>query len=127
MAAPRTAIWTITPSGFLAQGDVPPTMKIVVSGRAVNRNLCFLWSDIQEAVDVRRPSTTLADFASRHVSGDSRIGFSMIHGWSALWRGRPCRAQGLTGRRSLGVGSSLFWSGWVIRHGGGCARFMLQG
>ena len=32
---------------------------------------------------------------------DSRISFSVIHGWSAFWRGRPWRMGRLVGRMSL--------------------------
>src|SRR5262245_8509178 len=33
-----------------------------------------------------RPNTTLADFLRAR---DSQITFSVTHGWSAFWRGRP--------------------------------------
>jgi hypothetical protein len=71
----------------------------------------------------RRPitasSATLADFSRAR---DSQITFSVTHGWSAFWRGRPWFAERRIGETSLAVGSSRFWIGWVTRHGDKCAR-----
>src|SRR6266404_4771493 len=53
---------------------------------------------------------------------DSQITFSVTHGWSAFWRGRPWFAERRIGETSLAVGSSRFWIGWVTRHGDKCAR-----
>src|SRR5262249_48874850 len=55
-----------------------------------------------------RPSTTLADFSRAR---DSQITFSVTHGWSAFWRGRPWLAERRIGETSLAVGSSRFWIG----------------
>src|SRR5512133_2835317 len=66
-----------------------------------------------------RPSATLADFSRAR---DSQITFSVTHGWSAFWRGRPWFAERGIGETSLAVGSSRFWIGWVTRHGDKCAR-----
>src|SRR5262249_16112627 len=66
-----------------------------------------------------RPSATLADFSRGR---DSQITFSVTHGWSAFWRGRPWFAERRIGETSLAVGSSRFWIGWVTRHGDKCAR-----
>ena len=68
-------------------------------------------------------STTLADFSR---AGDSQITFSLTHGWSAFWRGRPWLAGGRIGETSLDVGSTLFWIGWVTKHGDKCARSMCR-
>src|ERR1700730_13700088 len=65
------------------------------------------------------PSATLADFSRAR---DSQITFSVTHGWSAFWRGRPWFAERRIGETSLAVGSSRFWIGWVTRHGDKCAR-----
>src|SRR5262249_39966696 len=67
----------------------------------------------------QRPSATLADFSRAR---DSQITFSVTHGWSAFWRGRPWFAERRIGETSLAVGSSRFWIGWVTRHGDKCAR-----
>src|SRR5215831_12262972 len=67
----------------------------------------------------RRPSTTLADFSRAR---DSQITFSVTHGWSAFWRGRPWLAGRRIGETSSDVGSSRFWTGWVTKHGDKCAR-----
>src|SRR5215831_11039334 len=67
----------------------------------------------------RRPSTTLADFSRAR---DSQITFSVTHGWSAFWRGRPWLAGRQIGETSSDVGSSRFWTGWVTKHGDKCAR-----
>ena len=64
-------------------------------------------------------STTLADFSRAR---DSQITFSVTHGWSAFWRGRPWLAGRRIGETSSGVGSSRFWIGWVTKHGDECAR-----
>src|SRR5262249_39338316 len=64
-------------------------------------------------------STILADFTRAR---DSQITFSVTHGWSAFWRGRPWLAGGRIGETSSGVGSSRFWIGWVTKHGDKCAR-----
>src|SRR5262249_24661217 len=64
-------------------------------------------------------STTVADFERR---GISQITFSVTHGGSAFWRGRPWFAERRIGETSLAVGSSRFWIGWVTRHGDKCAR-----
>src|SRR6266481_8326858 len=64
-------------------------------------------------------SATLADFSRAR---DSQITFSVTHGWSAFWRGRPWLAERRIGETSLAVGSSRFWIGWVTRHGDKCAR-----
>src|SRR5262249_17957090 len=61
-----------------------------------------------------RPSTTLADFSQAR---DSQITFSVTHGWSAFWRGRPWLAGRRIGETSSDVGSSRFWIGWVTKHG----------
>src|SRR5262252_10511483 len=66
-----------------------------------------------------RPNPTLADFLRAR---DSRITFSVTHGWSAFWRGRPWLAGRRIGETSSDVGSSRFWIGWVTRHGDKCAR-----
>ena len=66
-----------------------------------------------------RPSTTLADFSRAR---DSQISFSVTHGWSAFWRGRPWLAGRRIGETSSDVGSSRFWIGWVTKHGDKCAR-----
>src|SRR5438309_3499360 len=66
-----------------------------------------------------RPNATLADFLRAR---DSQITFSVTHGWSAFWRGRPWSAERRIGETSLAVGSSRFWIGWVTRHGDRCAR-----
>src|SRR6266478_2333532 len=66
-----------------------------------------------------RPNATLADFSRAR---DSQITFSVTHGWSAFWRGRPWFAERRIGETSLAVGSSRFWIGWVTRHGDKCAR-----
>jgi hypothetical protein len=50
-------------------------------------------------------STTLADFSQAR---DSRITFSVTHGWSAFWRGRPWLAGRRIGETSSDVGSSRF-------------------
>jgi len=42
---------------------------------------------------------------------DSQITFSVTHGWSAFWRGRPWFAERRIGETSLAVGSSRFWIG----------------
>src|SRR6516162_4870224 len=65
------------------------------------------------------PSTTLADFSRAR---DSQISFSVTHGWSAFWRGRPWLAGHRIGETSSDVGSSRFWIGWVTKHGDKCAR-----
>src|SRR2546425_10048897 len=70
------------------------------------------------------PSTTLADFSRAR---DSQITFSVTHGWSAFWRGRPWLAERRIGETSLAVGSSRFWIGWVTRHGDKCARSTCRG
>src|SRR5262249_31553339 len=77
---------------------------------ATRRAICALMST--------RPNTTLADSRAR----DSQITFSVTHGWSAVWRGRPWLAERRIGETSLAVGSSRFWIGWVTRHGDKCAR-----
>ncbi len=64
-------------------------------------------------------STTLADFCAAR---DSQISFSVTHGWSAFWRGRPWLAGRRIGKTSLDVGSSRFWIGWVTKRGDKCAR-----
>src|SRR5262249_20204438 len=64
-------------------------------------------------------STTLADFSRAR---DSQITFSVTHGWSAFWRGRPWLAGRRIGETSSDVGSSRFWIGWVTKHGDKCAR-----
>src|SRR5262249_55236914 len=51
-------------------------------------------------------STTLADFSRAR---DSQITFSVAHGWSAFWRGRPWLAGRRIGETSSDVGSSRFW------------------
>src|SRR5262249_41342297 len=66
-----------------------------------------------------RPNTTLADFLRAR---DSQITFSVTHGWSAFWRGRPWLAGRRIGETSSDVGSSRFWIGWVTKHGDKCAR-----
>src|SRR5215467_509946 len=66
-----------------------------------------------------RPNATLADFSRAR---DSQITFSVTHGWSAFWRGRPWFAERRIGETSLAIGSSRFWIGWVTRHGDKCAR-----
>src|SRR5215467_14150014 len=66
-----------------------------------------------------RPNTTLADFSQAR---DSQITFSVTHGWSAFWRGRPWLAGRRIGETSSDVGSSRFWIGWVTKHGDKCAR-----
>src|SRR6516165_5167594 len=48
-----------------------------------------------------RASTTLADFSRAR---DSQITFSVTHGWSAFWRGRPWLAERRIGETSLAVG-----------------------
>src|SRR6516164_8580586 len=53
---------------------------------------------------------------------DSQITFSVTHGWSAFWRGRPWLAGRRIGETSSDVGSSRFWIGWVTKHGDKCAR-----
>src|SRR5215471_18259776 len=68
-----------------------------------------------------RPSATLADFSRAR---DSQITFSVTHGWSAFWRGRPWFAERRIGETSLAVGSSRFWIGWVTRHGDKCALYV---
>src|SRR5499427_7635213 len=65
------------------------------------------------------PSTTLADFLRAR---DSQITFSVTHGWSAFWSGRPWLAGRRIGETSSDVGSSRFWIGWVTKHGDECAR-----
>src|SRR5262249_48150278 len=45
-------------------------------------------------------STTLADFSRAR---DSQITFSVTHGWSAFWRGRPWLAGRRIGETSLDV------------------------
>src|SRR6516225_8322521 len=64
-------------------------------------------------------STTLADFSRAR---DSQISFSVTHGWSAFWRGRPWLAGHRIGETSSDVGSSRFWIGWVTKHDDKCAR-----
>src|SRR5215475_9884142 len=64
-------------------------------------------------------STTLADFLQAR---DSQITFSVTHGWSAFWRGRPWLAGRRIGETSSDVGLSRFWIGWVTKHGDKCAR-----
>src|SRR6516164_5206960 len=66
-----------------------------------------------------QPSTTLADFSRAR---DSQITFSVTHGWSAFWRGRPWLAGRRIGETSSDVGSSRLWIGWVTKHGDKCAR-----
>src|SRR5262249_17880669 len=53
---------------------------------------------------------------------DSQITFSVTHGWSVFWRGRPWLAGRRIGETSSDVGSSRFWIGWVTTHGDKCAR-----
>src|SRR5437588_9276438 len=60
----------------------------------------------------RGPSTTLADFSRAR---DSQITFSVTHGWSAFWRGRPWLAGRRIGETSSDVGSNRFWIGWVTK------------
>src|SRR5262249_51745304 len=48
-----------------------------------------------------RPNTTLADFSRAR---DSQITFSVTHGWSAFWRGRPWLAGRRIGETSSDVG-----------------------
>src|SRR5262249_21291194 len=55
-----------------------------------------------------RPDTTLADFSPAR---DSQITFSVTHGWSAFWRGRPWLVGHRIGETSSDVGSSRFWIG----------------
>src|SRR5262249_37576577 len=78
--------------------------------RPQNRTDCALMST--------RPSTTLADFSCTGF----QITFSVTHGWSAYWRGRPWLAGRRIGETSSDVGSSRFWIGWVTKHGDKCAR-----
>src|SRR5215469_9984215 len=66
----------------------------------------------------------LADFLRAR---DSRITFSVTHGWSAFWRGRPWLAGRRIGETSSDVGSSRFWIGWVTKHGDKCARSTCRG
>src|SRR5215471_15239822 len=61
-----------------------------------------------------RPNTTLADFLRAR---DSQITFSVTHGWSAFWSGRPWLVGHRIGETSSDVGSSRFWIGWVTKHG----------
>src|SRR5262245_31245719 len=70
-------------------------------------------------VQVVETSSTLADFLRAR---DSQITFSVTHGWSAFWRGRPWLAGRQIGETSSDVGSSRFWTGWVTKHGDKCAR-----
>src|SRR5678815_2283524 len=51
----------------------------------------------------------------------------MIHGWSAFWRGRPWLAGRWIGRKSLDVGLSRFWIGWVIKRGDKCVPLYVSG
>jgi hypothetical protein len=44
-----------------------------------------------------------------------------------FWRGRPWLAERWIGKKSLDVGSSRFWIGWVIKRGGKCARSTYRG
>src|SRR5262249_47391554 len=44
-----------------------------------------------------------------------------------FWRGRPWLAGRWIGKKSLDVGSSRFWIGWVIKRGGKCARSTYRG
>src|SRR5436190_9619759 len=44
-----------------------------------------------------------------------------------FWRGRPWVARRWIGKKSLDVGSSHFWIGWVIKRGGKCVRFTYRG
>src|SRR6516162_9825139 len=81
--------------------------------------LCFVVSSHLLASCSLRPSTTLADFSRAR---DSQISFSVTHGWSAFWRGRPWLAGHRIGETSSDVGSSRFWIGWVTKHGDKCAR-----
>src|SRR5262244_2458990 len=75
---------------------------------------------LPHAVPLRQvTSTTLADFSRAR---DSQITFSVTHGWSAFWRGRPWLAGRRIGETSSDVGSSRFWIGWVTKHGDKCAR-----
>src|ERR1700746_298886 len=64
-------------------------------------------------------STTLPDFSRAR---DSQITFSVTHGWSAFWRGRPWLAGRRIGETSSDVGSNRFGIGWVTKHGDKCAR-----
>src|SRR6516162_7436906 len=76
-------------------------------------------SEIISHIGATRASTTLADFSRAR---DSQISFSVTHGWSAFWRGRPWLAGHRIGETSSDVGSSRFWIGWVTKHGDKCAR-----
>src|SRR6266511_2604513 len=44
-----------------------------------------------------------------------------------FWRGRPWLAERWIGRKSLDVGSSRFWIGWVIKRGDKCVRSTYRG
>src|SRR5262249_15972830 len=66
----------------------------------------------------------LADFSRAR---DSQITFSLTHGWSGFWSGRPWLGGHRIGETSSDVGSSRFWIGWVTKHGDKCARSTCRG
>src|SRR5262249_44741855 len=74
---------------------------------------------LKRIIQQLQSNTTLADFSRAR---DSQITFSVTHGWSAFWRGRPWLAGRRIGETSSDVGSSRFWIGWVTKHGDKCAR-----
>src|SRR5262249_39693196 len=86
-----------------------------VSGDTIYRALKKLGFSHMSA----RPNPTFADFLRAR---DFRITFSVTHGWSAFWRGRPWLAGRRIGETSSDVGSSRFWIGCVTKHGDKCAR-----
>ena len=63
------------------------------------------------------PSTTLAVLSG---TGFPNEFFNDSHGWSAFWRGRPWLAGRWIGRKSLDVGLSRFWVGWVTKRDDKC-------
>src|SRR5262245_42286308 len=65
-------------------------------------------SHVRFRVFQQTASTTLADCWRAR---DSQITFSVTHGWSAFWRGRPWLAGRRIGETSLAVGLSRFWIG----------------
>src|SRR5262245_12656519 len=81
------------------------------SAASANTDMCALSST--------SAMTTLADLSRAR---DSQVTFTVAHGWSAFWRGRPWLAGRRVGETRSDVGSSRFWIGWVAKHGDKCAR-----
>src|SRR5262245_21067834 len=72
-------------SKFWAVEDVI-TRSRTASGHVDGAVLAYTIMFIRLLMTILRTSTTLADFSRAR---DSQITFSVTHGWSAFWRGRP--------------------------------------